>query len=85
MEMENNGSREEDRKIRHLKMMVDLGLAILRQERLSRKEAEEIVESIRRSALRMFPGKDATWEIVYAPRFHRAIEERWGKGKTKEN
>jgi len=84
--MEKNGSVEdENRKIRYLKMMVSLGLALLREERLSRTEAEQIVESIRRSALRMFPGKEATWEIVYAPRFRRAIEERWGKSTAQES
>ncbi|TET40491.1 MAG: hypothetical protein E3J63_03275 [Elusimicrobia bacterium] len=84
--MEKNGSVEdENRKIRRLKMMVNLGLAVLRQERLSRKKAEEMVESIRRSALRMFPGKETTWEIVYAPRFRRTIEDRWGKGKARES
>ena len=84
--MEKNSPLEdENRKIRHLKMMVNLGLALLRQERLSLKEAEQIVESIRRSALRMFPGKESTWEIVYAPRFRRAIEERWGKSTARES
>ncbi len=84
--MKKNGSlEEENRKIRRLKMMVNLGMAVIRQERLSLSEAEQIVESIRRSALRMFPGKETTWEIVYAPRFHRAIEEKWGKGKAKES
>jgi len=84
--MEKNGSVEdENRKIRYLKMMVSLGLALLREERLSRKEAEQIVESIRRSALRMFPGKESTWEIIYAPRFRRAIEERWGKSRAQES
>jgi len=84
--MEKNGSLEdENRRIRYLKMMVDLGLALLRQERLSRREAEQIVESIRRSALRMFPGKESTWEIVYALRFRRAIEERWGKSTARES
>ena len=84
--MEKNDSlEEENRKIRYLKMMVNLGLSLLRQERLSRREAEQIVESIRRSALRMFPGKETTWEIVYAPRFHRIIEERWGRGRAEEN
>ncbi len=83
--MEKNDSLgEENRKIRRLKMMVSLGLSLLSQERLSRREAEQIVESIRRSALRMFPGKETTWEIVYAPRFHRVIEERWGRGSREE-
>ena len=81
----NSSAEEENRKIRRLKMMVNLGLAVLRQERLSRREAEEIVESIRHSALRMFPGKEDTWEIVYAPRFHRIIEERWGSSRTEES
>lgn len=84
--MEKNGSvEEENRKIRYLKMMVDLGLAVLRQERLSRREAEQIVESIRCSALKMFPGKETTWEIVYAPRFRRTIEERWSKSRARES
>jgi len=83
--MEKNDSlEEENRKIRRLKMMVNLGLSLLSQERLSRREAEQIVESIRRSALRMFPGKGTTWEIVYAPRFHRVIEERWGRVSREE-
>ena len=81
----NDPLEEENRKVRYLKMMVNLGLSLLRQERLSRREAEQIVESIRRSALRMFPGKETTWEIVYAPRFHRIIEERWGRGRTEES
>jgi hypothetical protein len=84
--MEKNSPLEdENRRIRYLKMIVNLGLALLRQERLSRREAEQIVESIRRSALRMFPGKESTWEIVYAPRFRRAIEERWGKSTARES
>ncbi|MFQ5866429.1 MAG: hypothetical protein ACE5IT_00345 [bacterium] len=84
--MEKNGSvEEENRKIRYLKMMVNLGLAVLRQERLSRREAEQIVESIRCSALKMFPGKETTWEIVYAPRFRRTIEERWAKSRARES
>ena len=84
--MEKNGSlEEENRKIRRLKMMVNLGMAVIRQERLSLSEAEEIVEAIRRSALRMFPGKEKTWEIVYAPRFHRIIEQRWGRTKRGES
>lgn len=83
--MEKNDSLgEENRKIRRLKMMVSLSLSLLSQERLSRREAEQIVESIRRSALRMFPGKETTWEIVYAPRFHRVVEERRGRGSREE-
>jgi len=83
--MEKNDSLgEENSKIRRLKMMVSLGLSLLSQERLSRREAEQMVESIRRSALRMFPGKETIWEIVYAPRFHRVIEERWGRGSREE-
>jgi len=81
----NDSLEEENRKVRYLKMMVNLGLSLLYQERLSRRETEQIVESIRRSALRMFPGKETTWEIVYAPRFRRIIEERWGKGRAEES
>ncbi len=60
---------------RHLRMVVDLTTAVLRQGRLSREEAEELVAAARKRALELFPGKESTYEIVLAPRFARLMDE----------
>ncbi len=77
--MDGNQKRAEDLKLRRLRLMVDMTLSLLIQVPMTRGKAEEMVESLRFSVLRMFPGKEKTWEIIYAPRFQRIIGERWGK------
>jgi hypothetical protein len=56
-------------------MVVDLTSAVLVQGRLSRGEAEDLVAATRRRALELFPGKEATFELILAPRFARLMAE----------
>ncbi len=65
----------EARRARQLRMVVDLTSAVLVQGRLSRGEAEELVAATRRRALELFPEKEATFELVLAPRFARLMAE----------
>lgn len=60
---------------RQLRMVVDLTCAVLVQGRLSRHEAEDLVAATRRRALELFPGKEATFELILAPRFARLMAE----------
>ena len=41
------------------------------------EEALKIVEGVRRQALKMFPGKDEAFEIIYIPRFRRALNNKY--------
>ena len=66
---------EERRRARELRMSVDLACAVLRQEPMSREEAEALVASVRRRALALFPGKAHVFDLVLAPRFRRIIDE----------
>lgn len=66
----------ENKKIRRLRLMVDLTCAILHQGRLNREESWALVEGVRRFALTLFPGREETFEIVYRSKFRRIIEER---------
>lgn len=66
---------EEGRRLRQLRMVVDLTCNVLMQGRLPRAEAEELVAAARRRALELFPDKEATYELILAPRFARLLRE----------
>ncbi len=65
----------EARRARQLRMVVDLTSAVLVQGRLTRGEAEDLVAATRRRALELFPEKEATFELILAPRFARLMAE----------
>lgn len=67
--------REENRKLRYLRFLVDLALAEIRAGSFTLAQAQQVVENIRSQALQLFPGKETAFEWIYRPRFHRAITE----------
>lgn len=66
---------DEARRVRQLRILVDLTSSLLIQARLTRPEAEELLASTRRQALTLFPDKEETYELVLAPRFARLMNE----------
>jgi hypothetical protein len=76
--MDEQEIREENRKIRYLRFLVDFSILSIQQEDLYLEEALERVEDVRRAACSLFPGKEETFELIYRPRFHRVIQERFG-------
>jgi hypothetical protein len=77
-EMEKAEVAQENRKIRYLRFLVDFSILSIQQDALSRGEAEKLVEDVKKAACNLFPGKEETFELIYRPRFHRVIEERFG-------
>ncbi len=69
---------EENRKIRMLRLMVDLSLSLILQKQLTSEEALEQFARVKRFALKLFPGKEEAFELIYAPKFKRAIAETYG-------
>jgi hypothetical protein len=70
--------REEEKRLRMLRFVVDLNQAILVQQRnLTLREAFDILKSTRQAALNLFPGKEDVFELLYTPRFRRIIRERF--------
>jgi hypothetical protein len=67
--------REENRKLRYLRFMVDLALAEIRAGSFSLSQARQVVENLRSQALLLFPGKETAFDIIYRPRLQRAITE----------
>jgi len=69
--------REENRKLRYLRFLVDFSILSIQQDDLSLEEAMELVENMKRAACSLFPGKEETFELIYRPRFNRVIGERF--------
>jgi len=68
---------EEERKLRRLRFIVDFSLEFIRTQDISHDHAMSIVEGVRKQALTLFPGKDEAFDIIYAPRFKKALNEKY--------
>jgi hypothetical protein len=64
---------EESRRIRRLRIVVNLSLGLIAQGNLPYEEAQEIVAAAKRLAESLFPGKGHVFELLYRPQFRRLI------------
>ncbi|MGQ9688803.1 MAG: hypothetical protein ACUVXF_08475 [Desulfobaccales bacterium] len=74
-EEQKEAQREENRRLRYLRFLVDLALLEIRAGRYTKPQAEKIVSNIRTQALQLFPGKELAFDLIYRPRLQRAISE----------
>ena len=68
---------EEERRVRQLRLVVDLALSVIAQTEMSLAQAQEMVAATRTMALRLFPDKARAFDLIYLPRFHRLLAERY--------
>jgi len=69
--------KQENRKIRHLQLMVDLTIQLLYQtDGLTISEGLQYIENARKFALDLFPSKATTFDLIYKPRLMRVLLER---------
>lgn len=69
--------KEEDRKIRHLRRMVDFTSVLIIQSDMSLEEAQRHVSALRDFSVRLFPGKEHVFDMVYGPRLKRILIEKY--------
>lgn len=69
--------REEEKRVRHLRRLVDFSLALIAQTSMPLGEAQRLVEAVRQKAYQMFPDKKETFELIYTPRFRRLMAEKY--------
>lgn len=72
-----NSLLEEEKKLRRLRFIVDFAIEYLRSQQLNHDEAIRVVEGVRKHALKLFPGKEDAFDIIYAPRFKRVLNEKF--------
>ncbi len=68
---------EEEKKLRRLRFMVDFALEYIRTQHISHDEAISVVEGVRNHALKLFPGKEETFDLIYMSRFKRLLNEKF--------
>jgi len=44
---------------------------------MSHDEALRVVEGVKKYALSLFPGKEDAFDMIYAPRFKRVLNEKF--------
>lgn len=66
---------DETRRARKVRQLVDIATALIMQSNMTVDGAESLVQSIRGCILALFPGGGDTYELIYAPRFRRLINE----------
>ena len=71
--------KEENRRIRYLRILTDLIHQQLCVELMTYREAQASVLELRGVAGKMFPGKENVFDLVIAPRLERVIAERFGR------
>jgi hypothetical protein len=64
---------EESRRIRRLRILVRLTLDTIAAGGLSPEEAAGMVAATRLAALKMFPGKERAFDLIYRPQFQRMM------------
>lgn len=69
--------QEEEKKLRRLRFIVDFAIEYIRSQQLNHDEAIKVVEGVRKHALKLFPGKEDAFDIIYAPRFKRVLNEKF--------
>jgi hypothetical protein len=70
--------KEEEARLRQLRFAVGLAMSTMSQTGVSLEEASRLVAATRRLALRLFPGKEFAFDLIYLPRFRRLLAERFG-------
>jgi hypothetical protein len=66
---------EEARRAQKVRQVVDIATNLIMQSGMTRSEAETLVKAVRERILLLFPDGEQTYEIIYAPRFRRLIDE----------
>ena len=75
--MNRDAFADEEKRMRLLKLLVDLNQAVLMQANLTLREAFTVLRDTKSAALALFPDKGHVFDLIYAPRFKRIIRERF--------
>ena len=75
--MQDDHFRDEEKKMRRLRFIVDLAEAVLMQSPLTLRESLDLMDQTKKAALALFPDKESVYDLIYLPRFRRIIDERF--------
>lgn len=67
----------EERRVRRLRRAMDVTAALLRGVDLTFAEAQDVVSHAKQTALKLFPDKEETFDLIYGSRFRRILVEKY--------
>lgn len=74
---EERSVKEEEKKVRYLRFIMDLTMSVIAQSDIPIEEASQMVAKTKEVALRLFPDKEGVYDLVYKPRFQRLLREKY--------
>ncbi len=69
--------KDEEKKLRRLRFIVDFSIQFILTQDISHDQAISVVEGVRSQALKLFPGKEDVFDLIYAPRFKRTLNDKF--------
>jgi hypothetical protein len=67
----------EENRLRRLRWAMDITASLLWKIDLTLSEAQDVISHAKHTALQLFPDKEATFELIYSPRFRRILSEKY--------
>ncbi len=77
MSADNEALLAEEQKLRRLRRAMDLTAALLWRVNLTLEEAQDVVNHAKQTALKLFPDKEETFDLIYGSRFRRILAEKY--------
>jgi hypothetical protein len=68
---------KEEKKLRRLRFVVDFAVDFINTQDITHDHAISVIEGVRNHALKLFPGKEDTFDMIYGPRFRRVLNEKF--------
>lgn len=68
---------DEERNLRRLRRAMDVSATLLWKVDLTLEEAQDIVQHAKNTALKLFPDKEETYDLIYGARFRRILTEKY--------
>jgi len=69
--------KDEEKRLRRLRFVMNLVQGVLMQADLTLREAFDLIADARKASVALFPDKGDVFDLVYTPRFKRIIKERF--------
>jgi len=66
---------DEAMRARKVRQIVDIASSLIMQSHMTRGDANALVQGMRERILTLFPEGEQTYELIYARRFRRLIDE----------
>ena len=62
-------------RVRKVRQIVDIASCLIMQSNMTRDAADALIQGVRKRILTLFPDGEQAYELIYAPRFRRLIDE----------